>query len=193
MNEQKLTKISKRLSLVLRHQPQRIKIELDEQGWVAVDTLLAAFNAHFFKLSLAELEEVVEQNNKKRFAWSEDRSRIRASQGHSVAVNLGYKPQEPPPILFHGTATRFLDSIRAQGLLKQKRHHVHLSADTVTAHKVAIRHGKPVILQVKALSLYQSGTAFFISENGVWLTEQVPSPFINFPEEPIGSSSVLGS
>ncbi len=181
MDEKKITNISKKLSLVLRHQPQVIHISLDEQGWVAVDTLLEAFSEHFFPISQAELEEVVAKNNKKRFAFSEDGSRIRASQGHSVKISLGYTAQEPPEMLYHGTATRFINSIRKQGLTKQNRHHVHLSADEATAQQVGSRHGVPVILQVRAQEMHQAGLAFFISENGVWLTEQVPVKYLVFP------------
>ena len=181
MEEKKLIKISKRLSLVLRHQPQTIGIQLDEQGWIAVDTLLNAFSEHFFPLSRPELEEVVAKNNKKRFAFDETQTRIRASQGHSVEIKLGYEPKSPPEFLFHGTATRFLDAIRQKGLLKQKRHHVHLSADEATAKNVGSRHGAPVILTVKSREMESKGLQFFQSENGVWLTEHVPVEYLVFP------------
>src|ERR1044071_1581552 len=128
-----LVKVSKFLSLVLRHQPDFIGLKLDEAGWVEVAGLLAACAAHGFPITRLLLEEVVQTNDKKRFAFSEDGLKIRASQGHSVEVELAYLPLAPPEILYHGTATRFLDSIKERGLLKGQRHHVHLSADRETA------------------------------------------------------------
>jgi putative RNA 2'-phosphotransferase len=187
MNEKQRTKTSKLLSLVLRHAPERIGIQLDASGWVEVETLLSALSRHGTPISRADLNEVVETNEKKRFAFSEDGLRIRASQGHSVEVALGYVPQNPPDRLFHGTATRFLPSIRAEGLRKGERHHVHLSADTETALKVGQRHGKPAILTVQTQAMLSAGHAFFLSENGVWLTEHVPVEFIEFPEVPVTS------
>ena len=181
MDEKKLKQISKRLSLVLRHQPELIGVKLDEQGWIEVDTLLAAFSKKFFPLQLDELQHVVENNNKKRFAFSEDEKMIRASQGHSIEIKLEYEPIEPPTILYHGTAEKFVDSIQKQGLLKRKRHHVHLSADEATAKNVGSRHGKPVILIVKSAEMHQTGIEFFRSENGVWLTDHVPVEYIDFP------------
>jgi len=184
MNEKQRTKTSKLLSLVLRHAPERIGIQLDASGWVEVEALLSALGRHGASLSQPELEEVVETNEKKRFAFNEDGSRIRASQGHSVEVSLGYVPQDPPEQLFHGTATRFLPSIRAEGLRKGGRHHVHLSPDAETAHKVGQRHGKPAILMVRVQAMQTAGHAFFLSDNGVWLTEHVPVEFIEFPADP---------
>jgi len=184
MNEKQRTKTSKLLSLVLRHEPEHIGIQLDANGWVEVETLLTALNRHGRPLSRPELEEIVETNEKKRFAFNEDGSRIRASQGHSVEVSLGYVPQDPPERLFHGTATRFIPSIRAEGLRKSGRHHVHLSADAETAHKVGQRHGKPAILIVQARAMQRAGHAFFLSDNGVWLTDHVPVEFIEFPADP---------
>jgi putative RNA 2'-phosphotransferase len=183
MNEKQRTKTSKFLSLVLRHEPERIGIQLDASGWVEVETLLTALSRHGNPISRTELNEVVETNEKKRYAFSEDGLRIRASQGHSVEVTLGYVPQTPPEQLFHGTATRFLPSIRAEGLIKGARHHVHLSADAETAHKVGQRHGKPAILTVQTQAMLSAGHAFFLSENGVWLTEHVPVAFIEFPAD----------
>lgn len=183
MDEKKLKQISKRLSLVLRHQPDLIGIALDEQGWVEINTLLTAFSKKFFPLALEELQHVVENNNKKRFAFSDDKKLIRASQGHSIEIKLDYDPIEPPPTLYHGTAEKYVSSIQKQGLLKRKRHHVHLSADEATAKNVGSRHGKPVILIVKSTEMYKAGMEFFKSENGVWLTDHVPVEFIEFPGE----------
>jgi putative RNA 2'-phosphotransferase len=183
MNEKQRTRTSKFLSLVLRHEPEQIGLQLDSAGWVEVDTLLAACRQHGTPITREELDEVVATNEKKRFAFSDDRQRIRANQGHSVEVSLGYVSQSPPPRLFHGTATRFLESIRAEGLIKRERHHVHLSADTQTAYQVGQRHGKPVILTIRADAMHAAGHVFHLSENGVWLTEHVPTRFIEYPNE----------
>ncbi|HEV7402205.1 MAG TPA: RNA 2'-phosphotransferase [Chthoniobacteraceae bacterium] len=185
MNEKQLVKTSKFLSLVLRHAPETIGLELDAQGWVEVKALLEAMARHGRPLTRPALDEVVETNSKKRFAFDEKGVRIRASQGHSVEVALGYEPRIPPAELFHGTATRFLPGIRAEGLRKGERHHVHLSADQTTAVQVGQRHGKPVVLVVRAGAMHAAGHTFFLSENGVWLTDQVPPEFLEFPEEPV--------
>ncbi len=175
-------RISKFLSLVLRHRPERIDIQLDEQGWIAVDELLAAIRKHAFPISLETLREVVATNDKQRFAFSEDGTRIRASQGHSVKINLAYKPLQPPEILFHGTAKKFLPPIRQHGLVKKRRHHVHLSPDRETARKVGQRHGEPVILEIKAGEMHRAGISFYQSENGVWLVEAVAVEYLQIPE-----------
>jgi putative RNA 2'-phosphotransferase len=180
MNEKQRTRTSKFLSLVLRHEPERIGLKLDSAGWVEVEALLAACGAHEMSVTRAELEEVVATNEKKRFAFSEDGRWIRASQGHSVEVTLGYTPLVPPALLYHGTATRFLESIRSRGLEKRERLQVHLSADEATAVNVGQRHGKPVVLVIRAGAMHAAGHAFFLSENGVWLTEHVPVEFIEF-------------
>jgi putative RNA 2'-phosphotransferase len=182
MHEKQRTQTSKFLSLILRHEPERIGLQLDPNGWVDVEVLLAACRQHGKPIELAELEEVVATNEKKRFAFSDDARRIRASQGHSVEVSLGYDPQTPPPQLFHGTATRFLPAIRIEGLRKGGRHHVHLSADLETARKVGQRHGRPAILLVKAGLMDSRGYPFFLSTNGVWLTDHVPVEFLEFSD-----------
>jgi putative RNA 2'-phosphotransferase len=182
MNKDKLTKISRQLSYILRHHPETIGLELDTNGWAITQDLLDAFGQHFEPLNMEDLRAVVAQNDKKRFAFNEDESKIRASQGHSIPIELGYQPQTPPQILYHGTATRYLDAIREKGLIKQNRHHVHLSALYATARQVGERHGVPVVLEVKAQEMVESGFEFFISENGVWLTDHVPSSFLIFPK-----------
>ena len=173
--EKRLIKASKFLSLVLRHQPQAIGLQLSEAGWASVKDLIAKSGG---RLSLDVIQDVVEQNDKKRFALSEDGRSIRANQGHSIDVDLGLLPVEPPATLYHGTADRFLPSIREEGLTKQSRQHVHLSPDHATAIKVGQRHGKPVVLIVNAGGMYAAGHTFFQSQNGVWLTEAVPPPFL---------------
>ncbi len=169
---------SKFLSYVLRHRPDSIGITLDENGWVEVDELLAAAQRSGKQLSRQRLEQVVADSDKKRFALSEDGQRIRANQGHSVSVDLDLEPTEPPKLLYHGTVERFLDSIRAEGLVRGSRHHVHLSPDEATARKVGSRRGKPVILVVEAGRMHVAGYPFFRSANNVWLTEKVPAEFL---------------
>ena len=169
---------SKFLSLILRHQPEKIGLSLDANGWASIDDLLRLSTAKGRPLTRALLDEVVETNDKQRFVFNEDRSMIRASQGHSVAVDLELSAVAPPPVLFHGTATRFLESIRVQGLLKGSRQHVHLSPDESTAIRVGQRHGKPVVLRIAAGRMQLEGHKFYRSANGVWLTDHVPPIFI---------------
>ncbi len=182
MNEE--FKISKNLSYVLRHRPDEIGIILDENGYIAVDELIVQYNAHMKPtLTLAMLKQVVANNDKQRFAFSEDGLYIRASQGHSVQVELGYQSQQPPEVLYHGTAAANLASIRKTGLAKRSRHHVHLSPDTATATNVGTRHGRPVVLTIKALEMHQDGMQFFLSDNGVWLIDEIPVQYIQFPND----------
>jgi putative RNA 2'-phosphotransferase len=181
MNEHERKRISKFLSLVLRHQPETAGLELDEGGWVDVDELLAGCAGAGRRISRDQLDEVVATNAKKRFAFSYDGRRIRASQGHSVDVELGYQESRPPAALYHGTVASALPAIRETGLHKMSRHHVHLSKDRPTANQVGSRRGKPIILVVRAEEMAAAGHAFFLSANGVWLTDHVPARFIDFP------------
>jgi putative RNA 2'-phosphotransferase len=151
---------------------------LDEAGWTSVDELLSAMRRHGRPLSREQLELVVHTNDKRRFAFSEDGTRIRANQGHSVEVDLGYESAEPPEILFHGTPERFVPSILREGLNKGDRHHVHLHADPTVAKTVGKRRGKPVILVVRAKDMKKAGHEFFVTPNRVWLTDHVPPSFI---------------
>jgi putative RNA 2'-phosphotransferase len=177
-----LVPTSRFLSKVLRHAPESVGLRLDEAGWVDVDELLAAAQRAGQALDRPMLERVVAENDKKRFALSADGLRIRASQGHSVAVELGLEPVVPPDVLYHGTADRNLDSIRGSGLIPGQRTHVHLSADEATAVNVGRRHGRPVVLRVQAGEMHRAGHAFFRSDNGVWLTAAVPLAHIRFPD-----------
>jgi putative RNA 2'-phosphotransferase len=177
--EKENIRISKFLSLVLRHQPETINIQLDANGWTDIDFLLEKMNEHGFVINKDILRHVVETNSKKRFALSEDGRKIRASQGHSVEVELGYQPQKPPAILYHGTAETSIASIFKTGLEKRSRHHVHLSAEEATAINVGQRYGKPVVLKVHAEEMVQAGFQFYLSENGVWLTDHVPVNYIS--------------
>jgi putative RNA 2'-phosphotransferase len=176
------TALSKFLSFVLRHEPQAIGITLDGAGWVAIDELLARCQAHGKRISRETLQTIVATSPKRRFAISDDGCRIRANQGHSVEVELGYEAAVPPDVLFHGTVAAALDAIRREGLRKMQRHHVHLSPDEATARVVAVRRGAPVILRVAAATMHADGHAFYLSANGVWLVEHVPPRYIDFPK-----------
>ncbi|SDK80633.1 RNA 2'-phosphotransferase [Streptomyces indicus] len=178
-DERRTIKVSKYLSRHLRHQPERIGLTLDAHGWVEIDTLIAAAAAHGFVFTRAELDHVVAVNDKKRFAV--DGGRIRASQGHTVPVDLDLPPAVPPAYLYHGTVARHLDAIRTDGLLPMARHDVHLSVDRETATRVGARRGRPVILSVDAGAMHRDGHVFRVSANGVWLTAAVPPRYLRFP------------
>jgi putative RNA 2'-phosphotransferase len=169
---------SKFLSLILRHDPQRIGLTIDDQGWVNIDALLEAANRHRVPLTRELLEVVVAENSKQRFTISEDGLRIRANQGHSLPLDLGLPAIEPPELLYHGTADRFVNAIRREGLMSRKRNHVHLSPDAETAEAVGRRHGRPVVLTIKAGDMFRVGYDFFLAANGVWLTAHVPAEHI---------------
>ena len=175
---------SKFLSKVLRHQPELVKIKLDTQGWIPVDELLAKIAKHgpgwLQPFDREILEAVVAENDKKRFAFSDDGLLIRANQGHSITIDLGYEAQEPPEILFHGTAHNNIASIKASGIHKGSRHHVHLSPERETATRVGGRHGTPVVLTIRAREMHLAGHLFYCSDNGVWLTDSIPVEFIYF-------------
>ena len=178
-----LTSASKFLSLVLRHQPEVVGMQLDPEGWLPIDELLQNANRTGKQLSLELLHEVVASCEKKRFALSDDGLKIRASKGHSVPdVELNLVPITPPELLYHGTVAAFLDSIRVMGLVKRSRNHVHMSADIETAKKVGSRRGKSVMLLIYSHRMYQIGHTFYQSANGVWLTDTVPATFIDIPE-----------
>ncbi len=167
---------------MLRHKPSTVGLTLDAGGWTQVDEVLAAAQKAGVPLDKDVLRQVIEQNDKQRFLLSEDGLRIRANQGHSIPVDLGLEPLIPPELLFHGTATRFFKSIRKQGLLPKGRNQVHLSPDEPTAIKVGQRHGKPIVLTVRAGQMYERGFKFYRSANGVWLTDKVPVKFLFFPD-----------
>jgi putative RNA 2'-phosphotransferase len=173
--------VSKFLSLILRHQPGKIGLTLDENGWADTQELIQKANASNLRLTLNRLKSIVEHNDKKRFSFSADFTKIRASQGHSLSLDLQLQEVTPPAELYHGTTTRNIESIKKQGLLKGRRHHVHLSADRETARKVGMRYGKPVILTVNSRQMHQEGNKFFLSENGVWLTDFVLPKYLSFP------------
>lgn len=178
-------RVSKLLSLVLRHQPERIGVTLDPSGWVSIDELLAACARHGTVISRDELDEVVATSPKQRFALDASGTAIRANQGHSVDVDLGLEPAVPPVLLFHGTARRSLERILEQGLIPMARQHVHLSVDVATATTVGTRHGPPVVLEVAARALHDGGHPFLRSANGVWLVSHVPAGFLRQIEPPV--------
>ncbi|MFE7105875.1 RNA 2'-phosphotransferase [Streptomyces sp. NPDC057575] len=178
MDERRTVKVSKYLSKHLRHQPERIGITLDAKGWVPIDTLLRAMARNNVPLTRAELDHVVAVNDKQRFAV--ENGRIRASQGHTVPVDLDLPPAEPPAYLYHGTVGHALDSIRNEGLRPMARTHVHLSPDRETATRVGARRGRPVVLSVDAGAMHRAGHTFHVSANGVWLTTSVPPEFLRF-------------
>ena len=173
-------KTSKFLTYVLRHRPDGIGLTLDANGWADIDDLVARAATANVALTRESIAAIVRDNDKKRFAISDDGRRIRASQGHSVAVDLALEPREPPEVLYDGTATRFLDAIRREGLRPMSRQHVHLSPDEATATAVGQRHGKPVVLRVRAGEMARKGQGFHLSQNGVWLTGPVEPRFIEF-------------
>ena len=180
MDERRTVKVSKYLSKHLRHQPERIGLTLDASGWVEIDDLLAATAAHNFRITREELDHVVASNDKKRFAI--EGTRIRASQGHSIKVDLALPPATPPAYLYHGTVAANLDAIRAEGLRPMNRHDVHLSPDRETATRVGARRGRPIVLSVDTGAMHRDGHVFHVSANGVWLTQAVPPQYLRFPD-----------
>lgn len=181
MNEKHKKRISKFLSLVLRHQPEYIHLELDANGWAAVESLITKAKTKNMVFSVNELQDIVATNDKQRFAFNEDGTKIRANQGHSLkTVNLELSTVEPPSQLYHGTVAKFLTSIKTTGLQKRSRQHVHLSQDIETATKVGNRRGSAIILHIKSKEMFNNGYDFYQSQNGVWLTDHVPVEFIEF-------------
>lgn len=177
--DNKQQKVSKFLSYVLRHKPEAIGLVLDSEGWAEINQLIKCAAKHRENLTIKLIHDVVANNDKKRFTLSENGSKIRAAQGHSTTqVNLSYQAKAPPALLYHGTATRFIDSIKTQGLIAGSRHYVHLSTDEKTAITVGKRHGKVVVLTVKAQLMQQQGFKFYQADNDVWLTQSVPVEFL---------------
>ncbi|MFV0128947.1 RNA 2'-phosphotransferase [Streptomyces sp. HMX112] len=179
MDDRRTVKVSKYLAKHLRHQPGRIGLVLDPNGWVAIEDLLRATAEHGVPITRAELDHVVAVNDKQRFTIEDDR--IRANQGHTVDVDLGLPPATPPPYLYHGTVAAHLAAIRAEGLRPMARHHVHLSPDRETATRVGARRGRPVVLAVDAGAMHRDGHVFHVSANGVWLTAAVPPAYLRLP------------
>jgi len=172
-NSKELTRISKRIALILRHKPESAGLTLDAHGWCDVKSLCKALS-----ISMSTLEEIVANDEKTRYSFNDSKTKIRANQGHSINVDVELKKADPPAILYHGTGEKFVDSIEKQGLFPKSRLYVHLSKDIGTATKVGSRHGKPVVYEVDTAKMQEDGIEFFISENGVWLTKSVPREYL---------------
>lgn len=171
-------RISRFMSLLLRHKPFEYGLDMDEFGYVNVDDLIRVINREGFGITSRDVERIVAEDEKQRYSFSEDRTKIRANQGHSIHVNLQLQPTEPPEVLYHGTAVRFRDSIMREGIKKQGRQYVHLSSDAETAAKVGRRHGKLFIFVVESRQMYKDGYKFYLSQNNVWLTDYVPPKYL---------------
>ncbi|MCR4715869.1 MAG: RNA 2'-phosphotransferase [Lachnospiraceae bacterium] len=173
--------ISKFISLILRHKPETIGITLDEHGWADVTELIEGINKSKQSdvLTMEILERIVAEDEKQRYSFNEDKTLIRANQGHSIPVDVELQEKEPPEILYHGTGEKYVESIDKQGLLSKSRLYVHLSSDEDTAKKVGSRHGKPVIYIVKSGEMYRNNEKFYLSVNGVWLTKCVPVQYLS--------------
>lgn len=172
------TRLSKFIALILRHKPEEIGITLDEHGWASVPLLISGINKRGYEIDMSILEEIVDEDEKQRYSFNSDKTKIRANQGHSVNVDVELKECEPPEQLFHGTGEKFAAAIRKEGLIPKSRLYVHLSKDKETAEKVGSRHGKPHIFFVHSGKMYRAGYKFYLSENGVWLTKFVPPEFL---------------
>lgn len=179
MNEQQKKKTSKFLSYVLRHHPELIGLNLDENGWANVDELIIKSTNDSQGFTFEELNEIVQTNDKKRFIFNEDKTKIRANQGHSIDINLALIPQQPPEFLYHGTSQNNIGSILEKGIEKRSRQHVHLSQDKETASKVGMRNGKPIILTINTEKMFEDGIEFYLSDNDVWLTDFVDTKYIS--------------
>lgn len=175
--EQNLRKISKYISLILRHKPGVIGITLDEHGWANVDELIDGISKTR-KIDMDILEQIVREDEKQRYSFNEDKTLIRANQGHSIPVDVELEEIEPPKYLYHGTGKKYCDSIDKEGIISKNRLYVHLSEDVSTAMKVGSRHGKPVVYRVWAERMYEEGIKFYRSANGVWLTKYVAPEYI---------------
>ena len=174
MDKQQLGKF---LSLILRHKPQTVGLTLDANGWADTEQLIRAVNA-VYPFDMKMLENIVQTDNKQRYSFSEDKTRIRANQGHSISVDVELKEKQPPDVLFHGSASRYADAIAREGLLPQSRLYVHLSTDAQSAYVVGKRHGSPIVYRVDAEKMYRDGFVFFCSVNGVWQTKHVPPCYL---------------
>lgn len=173
MTEKEYTRKSKFISLVLRHKPDVIGIKLDRHGWANVNELLTGV-----QISLQDLEHIVTTDSKQRYSFNEDKTKIRANQGHSVDVDLELKEAKPPNVLYHGTYSDVVGHILYEGIKKQSRQYVHLSGDIETATKVGARRGKPMIMEIDSEKMYEDGRKFYLSKNNVWLTDYIPSKYI---------------
>lgn len=173
-----LQEVSKFVALILRHKPETIGIVLDDHGYANVEELIDGVAAHYKGFNRAYLEKIVSIDEKKRYSFNQDKTLIRANQGHSIKVDIELKEQEPPEVLYHGTGGKYVKSIDKQGLRPKSRMYVHLSKDVETAKKVGQRHGTPIVYIVRAKQMYKDGYKFYLSENNVWLTNEVPNKYL---------------
>ena len=173
-----IEKLSKFISLILRHKPEEIGISLDDFGWAEVEDLINGINTSGRNIDMNILEEIVRTDNKQRYSFNEDKTKIRANQGHSIPVKVELKELAPPSTLYHGTATKSIEGIKQLGIKSMSRLYVHLSKDFETAKQVGERHGECVVLVINAKRMYENGIKFYLSENGVWLTEYVDPKYI---------------
>lgn len=173
-----LLRASRFLSLILCHKPEAAGITLDEHGWADISELLQGIFSRY-PLTMAQLEEIVRTDDKQRYSFSENKSKIRANQGHSIPVNVDLAEREPPEILYHGTGQKYFESILEKGLIPKTRLYVHLSNDIETAKTIGSRHGTPVVFAVQSGRMFHDGFRFYLSENGVWLTKHVPSAYLS--------------
>ncbi len=171
--------LGKTLSYILRHHPEEFDVKMDSHGWVNVDELIKNMCKSVRIINREILDRIVRENDKKRYSYNENKTKIRANQGHSIPVDLDLLPVTPPDVLYHGTAEAYLDSIRKNGIMKMSRNHVHLSIDTETAFEVGSRHGKPVILVIDTKRMYNDGIDFYLSENNRWLCEHIPFEYVS--------------
>ena len=178
-------KLGRFLSLVLRHRPSAAGITLDAHGWADVGELLSGVRRTGRQIDMDTLERIVRENNKRRYSFNEDHTKIRANQGHSIPVDIELREEKPPRRLYHGTAERFLPSIRREGIRKMGRQYVHLSADVQTAVEVGRRRGTPAVIVIDAEAMARDGAVFYLSENGVWLCEHVAPEYFLAPEPPV--------
>lgn len=183
----KKDKLSIFISLVLRHKPDAAGIQLDEHGWANIDELITGINLTGREINMDLLREIVATDEKGRYSFNDDKTLIRANQGHSIPVDVELEEIAPPEFLYHGTAERFIDSIMAEGLRPMSRLYVHLSTDSETAIKVGKRHGKPVVLKVHSREMYRDGCKFYLSANGVWLTKIVPAQYFEVMRDDCGT------
>lgn len=183
------TYVSRLLCLILRHKPEEIGITLDEYGWANVEELVKRVSKKY-KFSIDILEDIVRTDEKQRYSFNDDHTLIRANQGHSIPVDVELEAVEPPEYLYHGTAVKYVDSIRETGLIPKSRLYVHLSGDVETANNVGNRHGKPFIYRVCSGKMHRDGFIFYKSKNGVWLTKHVPVEYLEVSHTYICDDSV---
>lgn len=172
-------RLGKTISYILRHHPEYFDVNIDSHGWADVDELIKNMCVHGNTIDRETLDRIVRENNKNRYSYNEDKTKIRANQGHSIPVDLDLLPVTPPDVLYHGTAEKFLNSIKQKGILKMSRNHIHLSTDTERAFNVGKRHGKPVVLVIDTKKMNEDGIKFYLSKNKIWLCEHIPFEYVS--------------